>query len=310
MFQESHFSPSHANRPDSVKASESSEEFSDAEKRTITSRSSFPDAEGGRQNRWRDEERETNSAVRRDRWRDGDKDKDLTDTRRERRSENSSRFSGEVRRAPSDRWNELPNRDNNFDHRRESKWNSRWGPDDKETDGWREKRTDSGRDVEGPRDNGIPPQVNSGKDEKDGENYSRPWRPTSSVARGRGDSSFSQSKQGQPFGYWRGRGENGSSTFSAGRGKFNSSVGSTSAFSSNVMGVLPEISSGDYGDSSLRYSRMKLLDIYRMMDIKNYKKPLDGFIEVPSLTQMELLEPLAISTPCPEELVIVFPTYF
>ncbi|CAA7393667.1 unnamed protein product [Spirodela intermedia] len=303
---ESHFSPCHANRPDSVKAFDNSEEFPDAEKRIITPRSSFTDAEGGRQNRWRDEERETNSAVRRDRWRDGDRDKDLTDTRRERRSENSSRFSGEVRRAPSDRWNELPNRDNSFDHRRESKWNSRWGPDDKELDGWREKKMDSGRDVEGSRDNGIPPpQVHSVKDEKDGENYSRPWRPNSSVVRGRGDSSFSQSKQGQPFGYWRARGENGSSTFSAGRGKFNSAVGSTNAFSSNLMGAVPDIPFGDYGDSSLRYTRMKLLDIYRMMDVKSYKKPLDGFIEVPSLTQMELLEPLAISIPSPEELAIL-----
>ncbi|CAA6657584.1 unnamed protein product [Spirodela intermedia] len=197
---ESHFSPCHANRPDSVKAFDNSEEFPDAEKRIITPRSSFTDAEGG-------------ARIAGDRWRDGDRDKDLTDTRRERRSENSSRFSGEVRRAPSDRWNELPNRDNSFDHRRESKWNSRWGPDDKELDGWREKKMDSGRTWKDLVTMVYPPQVHSVKDEKDGENYSRPWRPNSSVVRGRGDSSFSQSKQGQPFGYWRARGENGSSTF-------------------------------------------------------------------------------------------------
>ena len=294
MFQESHFNPSHGNRPGIGKAPGNNDEILDAEKRSAISRLSFHDAEGVRQNRWRDEERETNSAVRRDRWRDGDGDKDLYEARRERRTENSSRVPTEVRRASSDRWNEMPNRDSSFDHRRESKWNSRWGPDDKDSDGWREKKIDSVREVEATRD--------SGKEEKDGENPSRPWRP-SSYARGRGDPTFGLNKPGQSFGSWRGRGENGSSTFSAGRGKLNPVMGSTSASSANVLGTILDVPSGDYGDS-IRYSRMRLLDIYRMMDIKNYKKPLDGFVEVPSLSQMELLEPLAMSTPSPDELVI------
>lgn len=51
---------------------------------------------------------------------------------------------------------------------------------------------------------------------------------------------------------------------------------------------------------------MKLLDIYRVMNLKSNRKQLDDFIEVPSLTQIEPLEPLAISAPSPEELVIAF----
>ncbi|MQL83346.1 hypothetical protein Taro_015840, partial [Colocasia esculenta] len=307
MSMDSHFSSCYGNHTDAIKSLGDGEDFHDADKRSIVSRPSFHDAETGHNNRWHDEEREMNFAVRKDRWRDGDKDKETADSRWERWTEHSSRHSGEVRRASADRWNDSVNRETNFEQRRESKWNTRWGPDDKESDGWREKRMDSGRDGEGSRDKGTPHQLNPGKDvEKEGGHYSRPWRPNS-LARGRGDSPLTHVKQGQTFIYGRGRGENGSPFFSAGRGKSNSIMVSSdsSASHSQFLGSLPEKPVGVHGDSSaLRYSRMKLLDIYRVVNVKNDRKKLDDFIEVPSLTQVEPLEPLAISAPSPEELVV------
>ncbi|MQL93878.1 hypothetical protein Taro_026530, partial [Colocasia esculenta] len=298
---DSHLGPHHGNHIDAVKASASLEEFPNAEKRKDVFCPSFQDAESGRQDRWRDEEREKNS-VRGDRWREGDREKEATDTRRERWIDSSFGHSGDARRAPSDRWNDSGNRENNFEQRRESKWNTRWGPDDKDSDGWRERRTDSSRDDEGSRDKGVPNQVNT---ERDGDQYFRPWRPNSSQARRKGDSSLTPGKQSQMFGYGRGRTGNGSSVFSAGRGR----VGMSS--NNNGLLYLPSGSlvdkpAGIHEDSSaLRYSRTKLLDIYRMMDVKSYRKLLEGFVEVPSLTQMEPSEPLALAAPTSEELVIL-----
>lgn len=167
---------------------------------------------------------------------------------------------------------------------------------------------DSGRDGEGSCDKGMPHQLNPGKDmEKEGDHYSRPWRPNS-LTRGRGDASLTPVKQAQTFSYGRGRGENGSTIFSAGRGRSNSIMGSnySNVSHSQFLG-LPEKPVGVHGDSfAVRYSRMKLLDIYRVMNLKSNRKQLDDFIEVPSLTQIEPLEPLAISAPSPEELVIAF----
>ncbi|XP_058069051.1 protein ESSENTIAL FOR POTEXVIRUS ACCUMULATION 1 isoform X3 [Magnolia sinica] len=313
---EPHFSsnPGYASRADAVKASGNGEDVHDTQKKRDIFRPSLSlhDAEGGRRDRWRDEERDTNSAIRRDRWREGDKEHG--DARKmERWMDNSTRHAGDGRRVPSERWTESSNKESNYDQRRESKWNTRWGPDDKEPETWREKWLDSGRDGEGPRDKGMAPLINHGKDmEREGDHYSKSWRSNPSQSRGRGEAPHHQTptpvnKQVPMFGYGRGRGENASSTFSAGRGRFSSSGNAVNNSSSHPsLGGSSDKSEGAHGDpSNLRYSRNKLLDIYRMTDVRTHQRPLDGFIEVPSLTEAEPLEPLALSTPTPEELDIL-----
>ncbi|KAG6748876.1 hypothetical protein POTOM_048813 [Populus tomentosa] len=79
----------------------------------------------------------------------------------DRRMENSSTRNYEARRAPSDCWAESNSKETNYDQRRESKWNTRWGPDDKDTDALCEKWIDSGRDGD------IP----FGKDEWEDDHY-------------------------------------------------------------------------------------------------------------------------------------------
>lgn len=82
-----------------------------------------------------------------------------------------------------------------------------------------------------------------------------------------------------------------------------SAVGS-GAPSCHPCGASLDKTNGPHGDTStLKYTRMKLLDIYRMTDIKNHRKSLEGFTLVPSLTVADPLEPLAFSAPPAEESV-------
>ena len=53
-----------------------------------------------------------------------------------------------------------------------------------------------------------------------------------------------------------------------------------------------------------RYGRTKLLDVYRSADMRLYRKLVDGFIDVTSLTLEEPLEPLALCAPNSEEMVM------
>ncbi|MCL7032798.1 hypothetical protein MKW94_014567 [Papaver nudicaule] len=301
--------PGYGGRSDISKASGNGDEVLEADKKRDVFRPTVHDQESGRRDRWRDEERDTGSAIRRDRWREGDKE--LTDPRKTDRwvDNSSNRGAGEARRPPSERWSDSSNRETNYDQHRENKWNTRWGPDEKESDSWREK-LDVGRDGEVPRDKGLPYLSPHGKDEREGDHY-RPWRSTASQSRGKGESPqpLTQIATKQtPFGYGRSRGDNAPPTFSIGRGRVGSAGNSMQSISSNSYppGSVLEKGESGYGDASpLKYSRTRLLDLFRTTDLRSHKKPLDGFAEIPSLTQEDPLEPLALSAPTPEELVIL-----
>lgn len=85
-----------------------------------------------------------------------------------------------------------------------------------------------------------------------------------------------------------------------------SAVGS-GASHSHPWGTRSDKTDAPLGDTStLKYTRMKLLDIYRMTDIKNLRMLLEDFTIVPSLTFAEPLEPLSFSAPAAEDSVITF----
>ncbi|ERN17504.1 uncharacterized protein LOC18445849 [Amborella trichopoda] len=316
---DSHMSPhpGYSNRPDFLnKSSGGGEEHLDTERKRDVWRSPMNDSETIRRDRWRDEERESNSALRRDRWRDGGEKENPETRRMERWTENSLvKASGEARRAPSERWGDSGNKETNFEQRRESKWNPRWGPDDKDSDNRRDKWVDSGRDGEVSRDKGMLPMVNHAKEsDRDGEHHPRSWRSSNSLQiRGRVEPSNmpppNPVKQSSIYGFGRGRGDHLSSSFSVGRGRV-SSTGNMSANSysnSGSLGVSFDKSEVGHGDAlNLRYNRTKLLDIYRLVDVKSVStKLIDGLKEVPSLTQTEPLEPLALLAPTPEEEIVL-----
>ncbi|XP_042472892.1 protein ESSENTIAL FOR POTEXVIRUS ACCUMULATION 1-like isoform X1 [Zingiber officinale] len=292
----------HDNKTDDVKASVTVDGYVSTGKKKEAFRPILHDPEGGRRDRWHDEERETNSAIRRDHWREGDKE--LGDTHRtERWPENNSKHSGETR----------------TDLRRESKWSTRWGPSDKESDNWRGKWLESSKGS-----NAAPDKTSSyftshgkdmnnhGKDTEGDDHYSRSWRSNYGLGRGRGDSNYNQSqtplKQPNMHGYSRGRVENGISSMFVGRGKSNFGTNNKNSDTSRVhlVGSFHEKFDDTSGDlSSKRYTRIKMLDIYRKTDIKSIRSSFDEFVGVPSLTQVETLEPLAFSAPTADESVII-----
>ncbi|XP_057502435.1 protein ESSENTIAL FOR POTEXVIRUS ACCUMULATION 1-like [Actinidia eriantha] len=303
-------SPGYTSLSDGMKSPGNCEEIHDIPKKKDVFRPTVLDMDSGRRDRWRDEERDTNFSVRRDRWSEGDKD--LGDSRKvDRRMDNSSaRNFTEARRAPSDRWTDVSNREANHDQRRESKWNTRWGPDDKEVDSLRDKWMDSSRDADIPIVKGLSHLTNHGKDEKEGDYY-RPWRPNAHN-RGRVEPPphpcSTPSRQGSTFAYGRGRGENVLPTSLYGRGRVGpggSPMNSTSVHPQSF-GTTSEKGEIGHGEPSpISYSRTKLLDVYRMTDMISCQKILDGVVPVPSLTQEEPLEPLAFCAPTADEVVIL-----
>ncbi|KAH1252378.1 GYF domain-containing protein mpd2 [Glycine max] len=297
--------PPNGNRSETVKTSGDGEDANDGHKRKDVFRPSMLDSESGRRDRWRDEERDTKSSIHKDRWRNGDKN--LSDTQRmDRWTENvSMRHFGEARRATSDRWNGSSNRDTNFEQRRESKWNTRWGPDDKAPEGLCEKWNDPGKDSDLHVDKGLSNISNLVKDEKEGDHY-RPWRPNSSQSRGRVEPTHHQNvmpnKQVSALSYRRGRGEDTTPGIAFGRARLSSggsSINSTYMHSQYPGTLLDKVESEQGEAHPFRYSRANLLDVYRVADMHTSRKL------VPSVTQDEPLEPLALGAPNSEELSVL-----
>ncbi|KAL8523757.1 hypothetical protein ACS0TY_013648 [Phlomoides rotata] len=294
---ENHFSrlPGYADRPDATKLSERGDNLVDNHKKDVF-RPSVLDSGAGRRDGWREEERDTNSSGRKDRWRDGDREQSDG-----RKVDSSGRQFGEARRASEERWTDSGNRDNH-DQRRESKWNTRWGPDHKESNSVREKRGDSNKGDD------VVLDPYHGKDERDANHY-RPWRPLSSYNRGRGDPQQQTSplnKQAPSFSHGRGRGENFSSSFSLGRGRVGSGGSPVTYSASKLQLQGPALEKNENGKPyHLYYSRPELIDIYRTTDMTNHAKYLEGIVQVPSLTQEEPVEPVSLCVHSPEELVVL-----
>ncbi|CAN6202974.1 unnamed protein product [Urochloa humidicola] len=304
-------------RSDVAKTSGSGEDPGYSVKKKDVFRASVLDGEIGRRDRWRDDEREPNSTHRWSRWRETDKEQG--DPRKvDRWADDTSKYSVDSRRAPQERWGDSNNKEGNYDQRRENKWTARWGSNDKESENWRDRWGDSGKDGDVSRDKGFSQFTAHGKDgnnsEKDTErddNLSRSWKSSYPVGRGRGDLSHYPSQTPQKssgtYGYGRGKPDNDFANFPS-RGKFTSGTNAISSGSSRPfhLGLLSDRPGGASGDrSAFKYSRMKLLDIYRSCDVTDFKIPADCFEEVSVFFQENALEPLALSAPIAEEAAIL-----
>ncbi|KAL6647808.1 hypothetical protein ACP70R_015245 [Stipagrostis hirtigluma subsp. patula] len=304
-------------RSDVSKTSGNGEDPSYSTKKKDVFRASVLDGETGRRERWRDDEREPNSTHRWSRWRETDKEHG--DTRKvERWSDDPSKYSGDGRRAPQERWGDSNNKEGNYDQRRENKWSIRWGSNEKESENWRDRWGDSGKEGDASREKSFSHYTAYGKDgnihEKDAErddSISRSWKSSYPMGRGRGDSSHYPSQTPQKssamYGYGRGKPDNDMANFSSSRVK-QSGTGAMSSGSSRPfhLGLLSDRPGGASGDrSAFRYSRMKLLDIYRTSNVTDFKIPVDCFEEVSVFMQEDALEPLALSAPVAEEAAIL-----
>ncbi|KAK8937155.1 hypothetical protein KSP39_PZI012064 [Platanthera zijinensis] len=303
------------NNTDPLKSLGNVEDHNVVEKRKDVFRPSFHDTEKVRHDSWADEERDANSAIRRDLQKEGE---EFVDSRKlERWSNNSSRYPNESRHFQSERWSGSGSRESAYEPRRESKWNTRWGPDDKVSENWREKCP--GKDGDSSFNKGAQHQTvhakdikSQGKDtDKEGEHSSRSWRSSMAVNRGRGEAgTYLPSITNKPasmFGYGRGKGDTGAFAFSADRSRVGSSTNNTSGGPTRQfpVGTTADRLNGSHRDPpGLRYNRIKLFDIFRMTDLKGYGKTFE-FHEFPSLIQADHLVPLALTAPIAEELVIL-----
>ncbi|XP_024517879.1 uncharacterized protein LOC9662666 [Selaginella moellendorffii] len=240
-----------------------------------------------RRDKWREDERENT----RQRWKDGDREG--PDGKRWLDKE-----PGEGKRGNLERWTDFSNRDTSYDNRRDSKWNSRWGPGDKDKEPRRDKWVDPDKEGEKDRHASNPISIR----EPDHENSSRAWVPPH-ARRGEAASPLGSTPPKFAPGFGRGRGD----TFTAGRGRNTYGSGplhgpGLPGAQGSHIGDKAEMRPGR-GDSTYRYPRGKLLDIYRSCPVKP-KLP-DGFIEVEQLTTDKPVEPLAVSAPDDDEEVVL-----
>lgn len=241
--------------------------------------------------RWREEERETGLLGSR-------RDRRKTD----RRGDNVSiRETADNRVLPSpDRWHEGSNRNSGHEARRDSKWSSRWGPEDKEKESRIEKRIDADKEKDDAHYDNQSAIVSNRSADSDSRDK---WRPRHRME---GHSTGSTSYRAAPgFGLERGRGEGSNLGFALGRGRSNAIGRSSSAGiitaphthrSGNVIGK-PNLSI-----ETFCYPRGKLLDIYRRQKLdSSFSAMPDEMEESLPITQADIVEPLAFVAPDAEE---------
>ncbi|XP_027349401.1 uncharacterized protein LOC113861005 [Abrus precatorius] len=251
-------------------------------------RRTAPDVDISR--RWREEERETSLLGRRDRRKE-DRRLEITST-----SENRS--------LPSDRWHE--SRGSGHDSRRENKWSSRWGPEDKEKDSRSEKRNDVEKEDSHTekQSSGVSNRMGSDRDTDSRDK----WRPRHRLeAQAAGVATY---RAAPGFGLEKGRIEGCNVRFSPGRGRANingnlqigrppigSSVGSALMDRNKTM-----LGKSSLGVDSYYYPRGKILDIYRKQKVDPNFDGMPSEMEHASpITQLGSVEPLAFVAPAAEE---------
>ncbi|GFY99942.1 GYF domain-containing protein [Actinidia rufa] len=214
------------------------------------------DTESGR--RWREEERETGLLGRRDR------------RKTDRRVENTPvRENPDSRALSTDRWHDVSNRSSGHDMRRDNKWSSRWGPEDKDKESRIEKRSDVEKE-----DAHSDIQSNTRTvPERDPDSRDK-WRPRHRME---GNSSGSGSYRAAP---------------GFGVPLVLLHLTGLKVFPGNQASQL--ISFPTQGGSFLTFYRRKKLDT-------SFAVIPDQMEEVPPLTQVTVLEPLAFVTPQAEE---------
>ncbi|CAL8142925.1 unnamed protein product [Prunus armeniaca] len=238
--------------------------------------------------RWREEERETGLLGRRDRKKEdrrvgvtSTRDTSTTDGRAEDRhvGATSTKDVTENKVLSSDRWHES---------RRDNKWSSRWGPEDKDKESRIEKKTDVEKeDIH--VDKQSLSNSNRAASERDSDSRDK-WRPRHRMEVQSGGAAPYRAAPG--FGMARGQVEKVG--FTAGRGR------------SNTNGTLqigrPVLGKASPFLNMYCYPRGKLLDIYRKQKIDlTFDSMPDGMELVSPIAQVGFTEPLAFLAPDADE---------
>ncbi|KAL6529109.1 hypothetical protein OROHE_014853 [Orobanche hederae] len=252
-----------------------------------------PEPDSGR--RWREEERETGLLGRRDR------------RKMDRRVDNApNRESTDNRSVPAtDRWHDVSGRNSGHETRRDSKWSLRWGPDDKEKETRGERRTEMEKE-ESQTESQSCISNNRSVPERDLDSRDK-WRPRHRMDGNPGGSGY---RVAPGFGIEKGRVEGSNVGFTVGRGR--SSVSIVKFPSTGQIGAPEYNKSGNVlGKPSISvekfvYPRGKLLDIYRKQTLDSSLAHMPGNLEeVPPITQLDAVEPLAFVAPDDEQEAIL-----
>uniref|UniRef100_A0A0D9V9Q3 GYF domain-containing protein n=1 Tax=Leersia perrieri TaxID=77586 RepID=A0A0D9V9Q3_9ORYZ len=244
--------------------------------------------------RWLEEERETSLPGRRERKKEVDRD--MESRKNDRRSDNVSVRDGSDSRAPSsERWNDGSTRGSGNEGRRDGKWSSRWGPDDKEKEPRSEKKPDAEKDESHAEKQAFTGRLLPETDSRD------KWRPRHRQESHSGGTATYRAAPG--FGLEKGRAKESNVGFSAGRGRANpNSVPSfTRPSSAGPIGA-PATHGKHVASTTFRYPRGKLLDIYRQQKtMPSFDDVHCKLEEVPSVTLSSPVKPLAFVAPDADE---------
>ncbi|WOK94475.1 hypothetical protein Cni_G03177 [Canna indica] len=239
--------------------------------------------------RWREEERETSLLGRRERKKEGDREIDYRKS--DRRPDNAP-----MREAvDSSRLHEVSNRGSGNESRRDSKWSSRWGPEDKDKEPRTEKKVDAEKEDSHIEKQSFIASLRplSGVDSRD------KWRPRHRQDVHSGGPSVLRAAPG--FGLERDRAEVSNAGFARGRGRSNavSILQVSRSFAPGPIGSQP------VNNAEFHYPRGKLLDIYRKQKTTVIEAIPEGFEEAPPITESSFVTPLAFITPNADEEVLL-----
>ncbi|TVU44758.1 hypothetical protein EJB05_04214 [Eragrostis curvula] len=288
---------SHSNSADTSGNGEESN--STAKKRNVFRPSVF-DRKAGQGDRWRNDDMEPNSGSYHNRWKEKEKENSGMNKTEQLTDDSKNHLDSHCR--PLERWGNFT-----YDQRHDNKWNFRWGPTGKGSENWRDKCTDSGKQNDPSHEKVFSHDNNTVKETERDNNISQSWNSSSLTSRGTGGTydhlSHAPQKSSHSFGYSRERQECKSPNFNTRFTPGTSRVG-TGPFRPIHIGILSNRPGGASRDS-MSYSRMKLLEIYRKTDVKNFEAPFPDTEEISSLWQEDPSEPLALTAPSAEEAAIL-----
>lgn len=241
--------------------------------------------------RWHEEERESLLLGRRERKKEGDREAENHQSDHHPDS-TSIREVAESKILPSsDRMLDVPNCSSGNENRRDRKWSSRWGPEDKEKEAWTEKKMDVEKEdfyiEKQPFTSFLRPL--SGSDSRD------KWRPRHRQEIQSSGSTMLHAAPG--FGLENGRIDGSNLGFARGRGRPNSVAG----LQLNRSAAAGPVGALSTNKSFSQYPRGKLLDIYRKQIVSIMDATPEGFEDAPPITESNFIAPLAFATPYKEE---------
>ncbi|KAL5220636.1 hypothetical protein ABZP36_025349 [Zizania latifolia] len=249
--------------------------------------------------RWLEEERETSLPGRRERKKEVDRE--MESRKNDRRSDNVSARDCTDSRAPSsERWNDGSTRSSGNEGRRDGKWSSRWGPDDKEKDSRSDKKNDTEKDETHAEKQTFTGRLLPETDSRD------KWRPRHRQESHTGGTATYRAAPG--FGFEKGRVKESNVGFSAGRGRASSNSIPSLTRPSSAGPIGAPAAHGKCAATSItfRYPRGKLLDIYRQQKMMPSFDDAHCILEeVPSITLCTPVKPLAFVAPDTDEEVVL-----